>query len=182
MTLVGVINADTQLELPDFRAHERTFDLIEQVAGRAGRANLPGRVLVQTYEATCAPIRAAARYDRALFLRDELPKRRLLGYPPYVRLANVLVWGSHEADVAALAREIQQDLERVVRDYGGDGWCVLPATECALAKLRNTHRWHVVVKCPDDADLSAVLLPYFRARKPDKWVNVAVDVDPASLL
>ena len=182
VTLVGVINADTQLELPDFRAHERTFDLIEQVAGRAGRANLSGRVLVQTYEATCAPIRAAARYDRALFLRDELPKRRLLGYPPYVRLANVLVWGSHEADVAALAREIQQDLERVVRDYGGDGWCVLPATECALAKLRNTHRWHVVVKCPDDADLSAVLLPYFRVRKPDKWVNVAVDVDPASLL
>ena len=68
VTLVGVINADTQLQLPDFRAHERTFDLIEQVAGRAGRAQLPGRVLVQTYEADAAPIRAAARYDRALFL------------------------------------------------------------------------------------------------------------------
>ena len=66
VTLVGVINADTQLQLPDFRAHERTFDLIEQVAGRAGRAQLPGRVLVQTYEADAAPIRAAARYDRCL--------------------------------------------------------------------------------------------------------------------
>ena len=182
VTLVGVINADTQLQLPDFRAHERTFDLIEQVAGRAGRAQLPGRVLVQTYEADAAPIRAAARYDRALFLRDELPKRKMLGYPPYVRMANVLVWGAHEADVAALARELAAELAEQARAFGGDGWSVLPATPCVLAKLRNTYRWHVVVKCPADADVSAVLLPVFRRRKADKWVNVAVDVDPDDLL
>ncbi|WP_303859110.1 primosomal protein N' [Senegalimassilia anaerobia] len=182
VTLVGVINADTQLQLPDFRAHERTFDLIEQVAGRAGRAQLPGRVLVQTYEADAAPIRAAARYDRALFLRDELPKRKMLGYPPYVRMANVLVWGAHEADVAALARELAAELAEQARAFGGDGWSVLPATPCVLAKLRNTYRWHVVVKCPADADVFAVLLPVFRRRKADKWVNVAVDVDPDDLL
>ncbi len=182
VTLVGVINADTQLRLPDYRAAERTFDLIEQVAGRAGRAQLPGRVLVQTYEADAAPIRAAARYDRALFLRDELPKRKMLGYPPYVRMANVLVWGAHEADVAALARELAVELAEQARAFGGDGWSVLPATPCVLAKLRNTYRWHVVVKCPADADVSAVLLPVFRRRKADKWVNVAVDVDPDDLL
>ena len=182
VTLVGVINADTQLQLPDYRAHERTFDLIEQVAGRAGRAELPGRVLVQTYESDAAPIRAAARYDRALFLRDELPKRRLLGYPPYVRMANVLVWGAHEPDVQALAKEIQRDLDKAVHSYGGQDWVVLPATPCVLAKLRNTYRWHVVLKCPADADISRVLLPYSRRRKPDKWVNVAVDVDPDDLL
>ena len=182
VTLVGVINADTQLQLPDFRAHERTFDLIEQVAGRAGRAQLSGRVLVQTYEADAAPIRAAARYDRALFLRDELPKRKMLGYPPYVRMANVLVWGAHEADVAALARELAAELAEQAQAFGGDGWNVLPATPCVLAKLRNTYRWHVVVKCPADADVSAVLLPVFRRRKADKWVNVAVDVDPDDLL
>ena len=182
VTLVGVINADTQLQLPDYRAHERTFDLIEQVAGRAGRAELPGRVLVQTYESDAAPIRAAARYDRALFLRDELPKRRLLGYPPYVRMANVLVWGAHEPDVQALAKEIQRDLDKAVHSYGGQDWVVLPATPCVLAKLRNTYRWHVALKCPADADISRVLLPYFRRRKPDKWVNVAVDVDPDDLL
>ncbi len=182
VTLVGVINADTQLQLPDYRAHERTFDLIEQVAGRAGRAQLPGRVLVQTYESDAAPIRAAARYDRALFLRDELPKRRLLGYPPYVRMANVLVWGAHEPDVQALAKEIQRDLDEAVHSWGGDAWSVLPATPCVLAKLRNTYRWHVVVKCPATANISEVLLPYFRHRKADKWVNVAVDVDPDDLL
>lgn len=182
VTLVGVINADTQLQLPDYRAHERTFDLIEQVAGRAGRAELPGRVLVQTYESDAAPIRAAARYDRALFLRDELPKRRMLGYPPYARMANVLVWGVHEPDVQALAKEIQRDLDEAVHSWGGDAWSVLPATPCVLAKLRNTYRWHVVVKCPTDANISEVLLPYFRRRKADKWINVAVDVDPDDLL
>ncbi len=182
VTLVGVINADTMLKLPDYRAAERTFALVEQVAGRAGRAELPGRVLVQTYEAASAPIRAAAAHDRALFLRDELPKRRLLGYPPYVRMANVLLWGKDEPAVRRAAGEMQQELARVVRDFGGEGWTVLPAVPCVLAKLRGTYRWHVVVKCPADADLSRALVPLFRHRKPDKLVNVAVDVDPDDLL
>lgn len=182
VTLVGVINADTMLKLPDYRASERTFDLVEQVAGRAGRAELPGRVLVQTYEADALAIRAAAAYDRALFLRDELPKRRLLGYPPYVRMANVLVWSKDEPAVRRVAAELQAALEEAVRDFGGDGWSVLPATPCVLAKLRGTYRWHIVVKCPADADLSDALLPLFRRRKPDRDANVAVDVDPDDLL
>lgn len=182
VTLVGVINADTMLKLPDYRAAERTFDLVEQVAGRAGRAELPGRVLVQTYEADAPAIRAAATYDRALFLRDELPKRRLLGYPPYVRMANVLVWGKDEPAVRRVATDLQAGLERVVRDYGGEGWSVLPATPCVLAKLRGTYRWHLVVKCPLDGDLSRALLPFFRHRKPDRDASVAVDVDPDDLL
>ena len=182
VTLVGVINADTMLRLPDYRAAERTFALVEQVAGRAGRAELPGRVLVQTYEADAAPIRAAAAYDRALFLRDELPKRRMLRYPPYVRMANVLVWGKDEEAVRTSAAALYEGLAARVRDYGGEGWDVLPATPCVLAKLRGTYRWHLVVKCPLDGDLSGVLLPYFRARKPEREVNVAVDVDPDDLL
>ncbi|MCB7086959.1 replication restart helicase PriA [Gordonibacter urolithinfaciens] len=182
VTLVGVINADTMLRLPDYRAAERTFDLVEQVAGRAGRAELPGRVLVQTYEADAAPIRAAAAYDRALFLRDELPKRRMLRYPPYVRMANVLVWGKDEEAVRTSAAALYEGLAARVRDYGGEGWDVLPATPCVLAKLRGTYRWHLVVKCPLDGDLSGVLLPYFRARKPEREVNVAVDMDPDDLL
>ena len=126
VTLVGVINADTMLKLPDYRASERTFDLVEQVAGRAGRAELPGRVLVQTYEADAAPIRAAAAYDRALFLRAELPKRRMLRYPPYVRMANVLVWGKDEEAVRTSAAALYEGLAAQVRDFGGEGWdCLL---------------------------------------------------------
>ena len=182
VTLVGVINADTQLHLPDYRAGERTFDLIEQVAGRAGRANLPGRVLVQTYEADSCAIRAAAAYDRAAFLRAELPKRKLLGYPPYVRMANVLAWGKDEAQVRKTAESLHLALRTHVRDFGGEGWEVLPAGPCVLAKLRATYRWHIVVKCRLGEDLSGVLARFFRARKPLPDVNVAVDVDPNDLL
>ena len=182
VTLVGVINADTQLHLPDYRAAERTFSLIEQVAGRAGRADLPGRVLVQTYEADNVAIRAAATYDRERFLRAELPKRRILLYPPFVRMANVLVWGRDEPSVRTTAERLFTELEAHIRDFGGDGWSVLPASPCVLAKLRGVYRWHVVVKCQPEDDLSRVIAPLFRARAPEADVNVAVDIDPNDLL
>ncbi len=182
VTLVGVINADTQLHLPDYRAAERTFSLIEQVAGRAGRADLPGRVLVQTYEADNVAIRAAAAYDRARFLRAELPKRRILLYPPFVRMANVLVWGKDEPAVRTSAEKLFGELSVRIRDFGGDGWSVLPASPCVLAKLRGVYRWHVVVKCPPADGLSRAIEPLFRARVPEEGVNVAVDVDPNDLL
>ena len=182
VTLVGVINADTQLHLPDYRAAERTFSLIEQVAGRAGRADLPGRVLVQTYEADNVAIRAAATYDRERFLRAELPKRRILLYPPFVRMANVLVWGRDEPSVRTTAERLFTELEAHIRDFGGDGWSVLPASPCVLVKLRGVYRWHVVVKCPPEDDLSRVIAPLFRARAPEADVNVAVDIDPNDLL
>jgi len=182
VTLVGVINADTQLHLPDFRAGERTFALIEQVAGRAGRSELPGRVMVQTYEADAVAIRAAAAYDRPLFLRAELPKRKILGYPPYVRMANVLVWGKDEQEVRRVTQDLYEQLERLVFDFAGSSWKVLPASPCVLEKLRGTYRWHVLVKCPREADLSGVLSRLFRLRKADQNVNVAVDVDPVDLL
>ena len=182
VTLVGVVNADTQLHLPDYRAGERTFSLIEQVAGRAGRAQAKGRVLVQTYEADNIAIRAAAAYDRARFLRAELPKRRLLGYPPFVRMANVLVWGKDEPAVRQTACELASELTARVHDFAQGDWTVLPASPCVLAKLRGVYRWHVVVKCPPGADIAQVMGPYFRERKPDERVNVAVDVDPSDLL
>ncbi|NPD31510.1 primosomal protein N' [Eggerthellaceae bacterium zg-1084] len=183
VTLVGVINADTMLMLPDYRSAERTYSLIEQVAGRAGRAHLDGRVLVQTYEAAASAIRAAAAHDRAIFLRDELPKRRALSYPPYARLANVLVWGQSLQDVSDEAKALRAVVERRVRDWVGPfGWKVQDAVPCALAKLRGTHRWHFVVKAPAGTDMSPVLLPVFRERRPRAGVSVAVDIDPLDML
>ena len=182
VTLVGVINADTQLHLPDFRAGERTFDLIQQVAGRAGRADLPGHVIVQTYESTSIPVRAAATYDRPLFLESELPKRRSLGYPPFVKMANILVWGKDEERVRLTAGALADQVRQCVRDYAGKGWLVMPAAPCLLAKLRNTYRWHIVVKAPAHADIAALLGPSFRARKAEADVSVAVDIDPEDLL
>ncbi|MGI6104868.1 MAG: replication restart helicase PriA [Raoultibacter sp.] len=182
VTLVGVINADTILKLPDFRSAERTFDLIEQVAGRAGRAHLPGKVIVQTYLADAAAIRAAAAYDRAQFLRSELPKRKELGYPPYKRLANVLVWGKNEYEVKSHAQEIFTHIDRFISEQGGSDWIAYPAVPCVLAKLRDTFRYHIVVRAPESANISQMLTPIFRKRKTQPNVNVAVDVDPDDLL
>lgn len=126
VTLVGVINADTMLKLPDFRSTERTFDLIEQVAGRAGRAEKSGMVIVQTYSAQDPAIRAAARYDRQLFLDRELELRKGLGYPPFVRLANVLVWGKDEDRVKQVAHTIYADLAKIIpRDTRFNAACAV---------------------------------------------------------
>ncbi len=182
VTLVGVINADTTLHLPDFRASERTFDLIEQVAGRAGRAELPGRVIVQTYDATTPAIRAAAHYSRELLLEDELPKRELLGYPPFVRMANILVWGQNEARVREEAQRLSDQIQAAIGLFSQEDVSVLPAAPCVLAKLKKMHRWHIVVSCAPDFDLPALLEPFFRARKPSECVRVSIDIDPQSLL
>ncbi|MDO4443766.1 MAG: primosomal protein N' [Slackia sp.] len=182
VVLVGVVNADTQLRLPDFRSAERTFDLIEQVAGRAGRGKFEGRVLVQTYMPESCAIQAAAAYDRRRFLADELAKRKLLRYPPYARLANVLVWGERVDEVRAVAIELAGRIDEVIRDVVGDRWQSLGAAPCAIDKLRNQHRWHILIKAPADADVACALAPVIRGRRAHKRVSVACDVDPLSLL
>lgn len=182
VALVGVINADTQLNLPDFRAAERTFNLIEQVAGRAGRGEVPGKVLVQTYEPTSAAIVGAARYARDWFVAGELQKRRLFAYPPYVRMANILVWGPSLEDVQEVATQLHQQLSVLIRDQVGDSWQLLSPVPCVLEKLRGAWRWHIVVKAPQGTDISPLLLRFFRQRKADKRANVAIDIDPLDLL
>lgn len=182
VTLVGVVNADTMLKLPDFRSGERTFDLIEQVAGRAGRADLPGRVIVQTYQPDATPIVAAAHYDRRLFLDNELYKRRMLKYPPFVRIANILIWGSDEATVRREALALSRQIEDLLRDQAGDAWALFPATPCVLARLRSTYRWHITIKCPIDDEPARVLQPFFKKRKAAEGISVAIDIDPMSLI
>ncbi len=184
VTLVGVVNADTQLHLPDFRAAERTFDLIQQVAGRAGRAALPGRVMVQTYVADESAISAAASYDRPLFLRSELPKRKMLGYPPYCRLVNVVVWGKSEGAVRDEANAIFSQLNALVSEdaRARTTWKLLAAAPCVMARLRDNWRWHILIKCPNDDEPARLLGPFMQRRKTSAAVNVAVDVDPLDML
>lgn len=180
VTLVGVINADTTLKLPDFRAPERTFQLLEQVSGRAGRAEKPGHVVVQTYWPEHPAIRAAAAHDRDGFLRAELASREELGYPPFVRLVNVLAWGRDEQVVRQAITEVTLAINSSMISHGEE-WEVLGPAPCLLARLRGLYRWHTLVKAPHDADISAVIEPVLRARKPRDDVRIAVDVDPDNL-
>lgn len=182
VTLVGVINADTMLKVPDFRSAERTFALVEQVAGRAGRAHLKGQVIVQTYWADAVAIKAASAYNRDVFLEDELAKRKMLKYPPFVHLANVLIWGREQDAVEQVAREVFAGICEAIGPENLGRWMPLAPTACYPERLKGNYRWHIVVKAPLDADVSAVLGPYFKSRKPTEDVRVAVDIDPASLM
>lgn len=180
VTLVGVINADTTLNLPDYRAPERTYQLLEQVSGRAGRASKPGRVIIQTYMPEHPAIQAAALHDRPVFLASELQSRSELGYPPYMRLANVLAWGKDEHEVRRVVTEVTLAINSAMASAGCE-WDVLGPAPCLLARLRGVHRWHTVIKAPPGTDFSHVIEPVLRARKADAAVRIAVDVDPDSL-
>ena len=177
---MGVVNADTTLKLPDFRAAERTYDLLEQVAGRAGRGEEPGQVIVQTYWATHPAIRAVKEHDRALFVEQALAERRDGCYPPFSRLSNVVCWGRREADV----RRTLDDVARRVRERVGEaaGWEVLGPTDCLKAKVKDRVRRHLLVKSPVGSEPGPLLDACVRAAAPPRGVSVAVDVDAYDMM
>ena len=180
VTLVGVINADTMLKLPDFRAAERTYDLLEQVAGRAGRGETPGQVIVQTYWASHPAMRAVEGHDRALFLEAELAERREAGYPPFSRLGNVVLWGRSDAAVRMASKAIADAVRGRVE--GQPGWEVLGPTDCVKARAKDFFRRHVMVKSPVDADLGGVLGAAAASLGPLKGINMSVDIDAYDMM
>ncbi|MDP2182569.1 MAG: primosomal protein N' [Actinomycetota bacterium] len=178
VTLVGVLSADTTLHLPDFRAAERTYQLIAQVSGRAGRGALPGRVIVQTYWPDHPAIRAAASHDRSALVASERTDRKALGYPPYGRLANVVVT-SPRLDAA---REGATAIGEALRAAVPPSWAVLGPSPAPLARLKRAYRWHVLLRAPLDADVSSALRDALRTASLPRDVTVAPDVDPVDLL
>ena len=180
VTLVGVINADTMLKLPDFRAAERTYDLLEQVAGRAGRGGQPGEVIVQTYWATHPAMRAVLSHQRDVFLAPELDERREASYPPFSRLANVLVWGKNARAVRETSEKVALSLhERVDRL---PGWEVLGPADCVKARVKDRTRRHVMVKAPVDADLGGVVSECTAGIGRNVGINMALDIDAYDLM
>jgi len=167
VTLAAVIAADVTLNLPDYRAAERTFQLLAQVAGRAGRGSQPGRVVVQTYSPEHYAVTAAAALDVDRFADEELLRRRLLGYPPFSVLARLLV---ADAD-GARAEERGRQAAAAVTTPGVDVLGPLPSY---VARRAGRHRFQVVLRAPDAATRAAAL----EAVPP----GVAIDVDPESLL
>jgi len=179
VTLVGVINADAALSIPDFRAAERAFHLLVQVAGRAGRGDRPGEVLVQTYDPDHPAIALAVRHDVDGFLDRELVDRRELGYPPFSRAALVRVDDLDEAR----ARDACASLAAIARGAARPGCDVLGPAPAPLARLRQRFRFRVMVRAAERSALRQVLLAIERGRAGlPSSVRVAVDVDPVQLL
>ncbi|MDO8964082.1 MAG: primosomal protein N' [Coriobacteriia bacterium] len=176
--LVGVINADTTLHMPDFRSGERTFQLLEQVGGRAGRGVAGGCVVVQTYWPDHPAIRAAAAHDAEIFYSEERPLRESLGYPPYGRLA-LVVATAPSADAARLAATaIAERLRAIIPE----GWQVLGPSPAPLAKVKNAYRWHALLKAPAAADVPAALRDALAGADVPDGVAIAPDVDPLDMM
>jgi primosomal protein N' (replication factor Y) len=179
VTLVGVVSADSQLSLPDFRAAERTFQLLTQVAGRAGRGALPGEVLVETYYPEHYAIQLAARQDYLAFFERELQFRRLLHYPPFTALASILV---RDAKIENAIRWSRQ-LSALLAPQESRGVKVLGPAAAPLARLKKEYRFQFLLKAPKRAQLTRVLadLLAFSEEKEIPQKAVLVDVDPLSL-
>jgi primosomal protein N' (replication factor Y) len=185
ITLVGVVNADTLLHLPDFRSAERTFQLITQVAGRAGRRSLPGQVLIQTYQPQHYSLLAARDHDIDSFINQEIRHRRALCYPPFSRLANIRLSSNSDKMVADTARQAAAILTRTREHEGFAGQiAILGPAPSPLPKLRGRYRWQLLLKASTPGTLTKFLIlshPLLQEAKPHR-VRLAIDVDPVNML
>jgi len=178
VTLVGVILADTALALPDFRAAERTFQLLAQVAGRAGRGAEPGRVLVQTFHPDSPAVACAVAHDYGRFTEQELDRRRAYGYPPFGRLLAVRITGSDQG-----ARACAEALGDAARPVLGRDVAMLGPAPAVIERLRGQSRWHILFKASHPSSLGRIHAALAQiARRPPGHASIRFDRDPNSML
>ncbi|MDX1994374.1 MAG: primosomal protein N' [bacterium] len=173
VTLVGVVSADTGLGLPDYRAGERTFQTLTQVAGRAGRGVLGGRVVLQTYQPDHYAIAAASRHDYAAFYQNETAARREIGYPPFRRMIRLLFRDPVEARARDAAERTAHLLREALSSTELSDTVLIGPAPCFFGRVNNVFRWHVLLRGSDPArDLRQITLPR----------ECIIDPDPADLL
>ena len=180
ITLVGVVGCDHALSMPDFRAAERVFQLMTQVSGRAGRGDLPGRVVVQTYYPDHYAIVAASKHDYASFVERELKYRRWMHYPPFGVLANVLVQSQKLEEAAGWSAELGKWFQKA----SPAGVRVLGPCTAPIARIKGTYRFHLILKASSrrvlNAALRGMLVHAEAAQVPRR--NLVVDVDALRLM
>jgi primosomal protein N' (replication factor Y) len=185
VTLVGVISADVGLTLPDYRASERVFQLLTQVAGRAGRGIIKGEVVIQTYLYTHYAIQLASNHDYCGFYDEEIIYRESLGYPPFQRMINIRISGSNFSDTIENARVIAKRLMYSSANL----FKVVGPAPCPISKIKNMYRWQILIKLNSEMDptgrrskqkITDCLESYLRYNK--KELKVAIDVDPVDMM
>ncbi len=181
VSLVGVLSADMALSLPDFRAGERTFQLLAQVGGRAGRADHAGIVVVQSYNLQDPAIQAALHHDYRKFAEGELSIRRKLALPPFARLTRLVIQHSKVTLVKKIAEELGENLIRIAESVKGVS--VIGPNPCVMPRLRNRYRYQILIKCQNPSVMKDFLT---RARNDESFKllrpEVMIDVDPVDLL
>jgi primosomal protein N' (replication factor Y) len=182
VTLVGVVDADTGLNLPDFRAAERTFQLLSQVAGRAGRGPKGGDVIVQTRMPTSHAVRHALTHDFLGFVREELGARRVPAYPPFVSIANVVLSGPDQPETAQAAIATAQWVQALVQRQSLRDLVLVGPAPCPIDRIKDRWRWHFLLKSSSPSLMTRVAR-YIAERAPVAGtVRLVVDRDPVSLL
>jgi primosomal protein N' (replication factor Y) len=185
VTLVGVVSADLSLHFPDFRSSERTFQLLTQVAGRAGRGEVLGEAVIQTFNPEHYSIQKAKDHDFIGFYQEESQFRRALGYPPFSRLLNFRLVGNSEKKTKAISEEMARIGQGLLKRGYGKGIELLGPSAAPFSKMRGKFRWQMLAK-----GKSSKLLHQFakelafqaEERTRGKGVNLEVDVDPVFIL
>ncbi|MBG0780580.1 MAG: primosomal protein N', partial [Desulfotignum balticum] len=186
ITLVGVICADLSMNLPDFRAGERTFQLLAQVSGRAGRGDVPGTVIMQTYNPDHFTIEAARRQDVTAFYNREIPFRKALKYPPFTRMILVKVSGLKKdavaqaaMDAAAILTQIKEASPETAAEVD-----ILGPIEAPIPRISSRFRWQLVIKSPSFHQISALVqaLQNHPDMNRNRAISLGIDVDPYSLM
>jgi primosomal protein N' (replication factor Y) len=187
ITLVGIICADLSLSFPDFRAGERTFQLLAQVAGRAGRGRIPGKVILQTYNPDHYSIITSKDQDFPAFYNKEIGFRRALGYPPFSRMIQISISGKQEKgtrDTAHRLGDASKSLKNSDTSFS-KFIDILGPVEAPLRKIANHYRWHILIKGYDVKSLHRFthqLLAGKRRLTGKKDIFIAVDVDPLFMM
>ncbi len=177
VTLVGVVSADTAINMPDFRAAERTFQLLTQVAGRAGRGTTSGEVIIQTFSPDHYAVQAAIRHDYAEFYEKELVFRRELKYPPFSRFANLISSDVHDLKAQARAVALAATLERTLPVSIE----IIGPSPAPIARLKNRYRYHVALRAPVDAPLSALVAEAVSQLPTIDRLAINIDIDPLTM-
>jgi primosomal protein N' (replication factor Y) len=179
--LVGIVLADTGLHLPDFRAYERTFNLIVQVSGRAGRYFPDGRVLIQTYKPENEAVRMAAEGDIEGFYNREIEMRRALGFPPFGRLFRLVFRGKNESRVTGAAMDFscRFDISSLPAEAETE---LLGPAECPLSRISGNYRYQLIIRTSEFKSVHSLLRGALSQYKLPSGVYSEIDVDPVSLL
>lgn len=181
VTLVGVISADTILNLPDFRASERTFQLISQVAGRTGRGPKGGRVVVQSFNPRHYSITYAAAHDYDGFAKKELEYRKQLNYPPFGKLARIVFRSQKEDKAKEKSFVVTEKLKEIIKTNGNQ-LEILGPSPAPVTKINDMFRWHILLRSQSHNHIHDALHGISDMLKPSKSVQSIVDVDPYMML
>ncbi len=183
VTLVGVISADQLLNMPDFRSRERAFQLLTQVAGRAGRAQKPGEVIVQTYSPEDPAIIQASRHDYRNFFWEEIAYRKERKYPPFAHIIRVLLFHEKEENVIKAAHELAGFIRLSRDDLKAEDYHILGPAPAVMSKLKNKFRWQVSVKGKNPEILRRIVYNGVRVFYKDTYssgINLSIEVNPLS--